>query len=249
MENPLISILPGPEEAATEAAGYLLDILLRAVEMRGCSRLVLAGGSTPRRLYALLAAEPFRARFLGARTHLFWTDERAVGTDHAESNYRMAHETFLQKMDIPEGNIHRMRGEALDLDQAARDYETEIRQHFKLTSDASPPSFDLVLLGLGVDGHTASLFPRTTALQETVRWVVPHRTTLDRITLTLPILNQAERILFLVCGEEKANILAELFLGRSDAVPAGRIRPVIGSVRWIMDRAAARRLQVGGVQC
>jgi 6-phosphogluconolactonase len=243
MESPVISILSDPEEAAREAANCILDAVHRAVSARGVCRLVLSGGATPKRLYAMLAESPFCDRFPWTCIHFFWTDERAVAPDHSESNYRMADEALLRPMRVPSANIHRMRGEAEDLDGAARDYEAEMRSHFNLTSGTPPPSFDLVLLGLGADGHTASLFPSAPALQETRRWVVHTLTAARaRLTLTLPILNRAAVVLFLVCGREKADILAQVLEGPPDRFPAQQIRPTAAPVRWIVDRAAACRL-------
>ncbi len=240
MERPVISLLPDPEAVAREAAHCISDVVHRAVAARGRCCLVLSGGATPRRLYEMLTEPPFCDRLPWRRIHFFWTDERAVAPDHLESNYRMAAEALLRPMRVPHANVHRMRGEAKDLDRAARDHEADIRRHFNLAPDAPPPPFDLVLLGLGTDGHTASLFPAAPALQETRRWVVhiPMKTR-ARLTLTLPILNCAAAVLFLVCGREKADVLAQVLGGPPDRFPAQRVRPTAAPVRWIVDRAAA----------
>ncbi len=206
--------------------------------------LGLSGGSTPHRLYARLASPPFRSRIEWARVHVFWGDERCLSPDHPDSNYRVAHESLLSKVSIPPQQIHRMRGEDPDLDRAAEVYEHELRRVFDLTPNERP-RFDLILLGLGTDGHTASLFPGSPALDETTRLTVAVHAApppAPRLTLTLPVLNAAARVIFLVSGEEKAEVLRRVLQGgASPDRPASLIRPADGPL-WLVDRAAAAAL-------
>ncbi len=181
--------------------------------------MALSGGSTPRRLYQLLAGEPFRGQVDWPRVEIFWGDERSVPPDNKDSNYRMAHEALLEALKLPAGHVHRMQAERADRDAAAREYQDEIARAFGVDANGGPPAFDLVLLGMGPDGHTASLFPHTAALGETKRWVVvnhvPQMNT-DRMTLTYPVLNRAREVLFLVAGADKAERLDELLQGPPD---------------------------------
>lgn len=207
---------------------------------------VLAGGSTPRPLYEMLASEPHRGRIPWVRVHLFWSDERTVPPNHEESNFRMAWTSMLSKLTIPPGNVHRIRGE-IDPDDAAREYERELGGFFDLEPNDELPRFDLVLLGMGEDGHTASLFPDSPALEERRRWVVAPRVEEaggSRITLTCPVLANAACIVFLVTGENKAETLKQVLETpeRSPRHPAGLIRSRDGELFWYVDRAAARDL-------
>ena len=173
--------------------------------------VALSGGSTPRRLYELLAREPFRRQIPWASVEFFWGDERTVPPDHPDSNFRMANEVLLAPLGISPARIHRIEAERPDRDAAARAYETELARVL-----GEPPRLDLVLLGLGADGHTASIFPQTPAVRERVRWVVAHHVPAlgaDRITLTAPIINQAACVVFLVAGAEKATTAARVLHG------------------------------------
>lgn len=239
-------VLADQETLAGEAAAWTAKRLTE--NSGGDVRVVLAGGSTPKRLYQVLAEEPYVRRIDWSRVHFFWGDERSVGPEHPESNYRMAYEALLSRIDIPERNIHRMRGEAGDLPSAALDYEEEIRRHFDVRRGSPPPRFDVVLLGMGTDGHTASLFPGTCALTEKDRWVVANavpRLGTDRLTMTTVLLNRAAEILFLVSGGDKAETLAEVLDGplRPEALPAQLIRPTSGRCFWWVDQSAAARLR------
>jgi 6-phosphogluconolactonase len=236
-----------PTALAQEAAKQILTIAEEAVTRRGSFSVVLAGGSTPRRLYSLLAAEPYCTHVPWSNTHLFWGDERAVPPEHPDSNFGMAKVALLRHVPIPANRVHRMPAERADLDAAAAEYENEIARTFAVRPSDEPPAFDLVLLGLGTDGHTASLFPHTPAIRETRQWVVSHYVSqlkASRLTLTAPILNRAATILFLVSGIEKATALQAIFEGPSDPerLPAQLIRPVTGRLVWLTDRAAAGRL-------
>jgi len=218
-----------------------------ALAARGRFMVALAGGSTPRRSYERLGVEPLRGQVDWNRLEFFWGDERAVPPDHRDSNYRMACEALLNGLALDPLRIHRMEGESADLDAAARDYEAELARAFGMAPSGEPPAFDLVMLGMGPDGHTASLFPHTAALRETTRWVVANpvpRLGTQRLTLTAPILNRAARVVFLVAGAEKAEALAEVLEGPADParLPSQLIRPRPGGLVWIVDRLAAARL-------
>ena len=241
-------ILSSPMEVALEAADRIMKIAQEVLGKRREFRFVLSGGSTPRQLYKSLAGDPFRSRLTWDRVHFFWSDERCVGPGHRDSNYRMARETFLEKLTIPSANIHRMHGEASDPDAAARAYEDEVKRHFGLGPKGAPPCFDLVLLGMGMDGHTASLFPETQALREPVRWVVANpvpKTMAHRLTLTPVILNRAAWVIFLVTGADKARTVAEVLEGpfEPERLPSQLIRPAGGEMLWLLDEAAASCLK------
>ncbi len=231
-----------------------------AVIARGRFTLALAGGSTPKGLYALLAdpTDPFRARVPWRQTHVFFGDERHVPPDHPDSNYGMARATLLAKVPIPPENVHRIRAERTDPAAAALEYEQELRLVFGPgPAGAGPavvprglgpgelPRLDLVLLGLGSDGHTASLFPGATALEERTHLAVAtwvERLKTHRITLTLPVLGAARAVVFLVAGAEKAERVADVLQGPGAALPAGRVRPG-GELIWLLDSAAAAGLR------
>lgn len=200
----------------------------------------LSGGSTPRGMYEQLATPAIASRFPWARTHWFWGDERFVPHDHPDSNYRMAREAFLARVPAPDGNIHAIPTEGLSPQQAAAAYETTLQRYYGAESLVrTRPLFDVNLLGIGEDGHTASLFPGQPALQETQRWVVavigakPEA----RITLTYPALDSSRHVAFLVTGEEKQELVARAQAGDAK-IPAATVRPV-GRLYWFMDRAAA----------
>jgi 6-phosphogluconolactonase len=209
--------------------------------------VALSGGSTPRGLYALLADDPARrARVPWKRIRFFWGDERHVPPDHPDSNFRLAHEVLLSRVEVSGDQVWRIRGEYPDARRAADEYEQDLRRAFRL-APGQRPRFDLVLLGLGSDGHTASLFPGSAALTEQERLVVAVRagsTSPERITLTAPVLNDAALVVFLVQGAEKAAALrAVLEEPRDpDRWPAQLVQPRDGRLLWIVDRAAAAML-------
>jgi 6-phosphogluconolactonase len=240
---PVVRRVLDAEAVARAAAEELAGAAARAVAGRGAFTLALAGGSTPRRLYALLAdpAAPFRARMPWDRTHVFFGDERAVPPDDRDSNYRMAREALLDHVTV--ASVHRIHGE----DPAAADaYEAELRRFFGIAAAGEPPRLDAILLGLGADGHTASLFPGTSAVEETVRWVASPfvaRLGARRTTLTLPVLNRGRTVLFLVSGAAKATALARVLAPApgTEPLPAARVRPDAGAI-WIVDDAAASGL-------
>ncbi len=244
--SPELVVLPDLASAAAVAAERFVSRCARAVADRGECAIALAGGDTPRALYARLAADPVRDRIAWGRVRLFWGDERGVSPQDARSNFRMAQEALLSRVPVPDNRIHRMPAERPDLAEAAEAYAALLREHLPAAADGWP-RFDLVLLGLGEDAHTASLFPGAPALHEARRPVaayeVPHLG-MSRMTLTLPVLNHAGEVLFLVSGAPKAQALRAVLEGPRDPdrVPAQGVRPVAGEVVWIVDGAAASRL-------
>ena len=226
-------------DVSRRAAEAAVDTVNDAVRKSGKCSIVLSGGSTPRTLYELLASE-WRTRIPWAKVHLFWGDERHVPPDDPRSNYRMAKEALLDHVPCPPANIHPMPTHFPSADLAARDYERTLRNHFL----GDWPHFDLVLLGLGDDGHTASLFPGSPALAEMTRWVVAAQAPVEphvRLTLTLPALIRAAAVSILVVGSAKAEALRHVLEG-ADWIqyPAAGIRLATGSVIWWIDRDAAK---------
>ncbi len=234
-----VRVYGGPEELAWASAGKFAAKAGEAIEERGRFAVVLAGGSTPKAMYEVLASD-YVGRIDWSRVHVFFGDERTVPPDHDDSNYRMANETLLDHVSV--GSVHRMRGE-LPPDEAAEAYEEELRTFFG-AEDA--PRFDLILLGVGGDGHTASLFPETSALEVHDRWVVANpvlKLDTTRITLTVPIINAARAVLFLVAGGDKAEALEKILEEDADprAYPAALIQPPDGP-EWLLDQSAASLL-------
>lgn len=238
-------VLVGDAPALADAAARaIVDAATDAVAARGRFTLALAGGATPRETYMRLAGPPFAETVPWDRTWAFFGDERCVPPDHAESNYRMASETLLAKVGIPADRVYRMRGEADDPEAAAAEYARTLATVFE-TRRGGLPRFDLVLLGLGLDGHIASLFPGSPAAREIFRTVVAVHAAAARIpqrlTLTFPVFNAAARVIFLVSGAEKAKTL-KAALSDGALLPAGMVRPEDGTLTWIVDRPAASLL-------
>lgn len=206
--------------------------------------VALSGGSTPKNLFALLASGKFPS-FPWDKTFLFWGDERYVPSDAPESNFRMTREALLSKAPIPAENVFRIKTEISPAEQAAADYEQTLKTFFNLKS-GQQPRFDLTLNGVGQEGHTASLFPGSPALEEKTRLVVApwiEKFKMFRVSLTLPVFNNAACVLFLAAGKEKAPILQEVFERPSEQLPAQRIHPSHGELLWFIDRAAAGSLK------
>jgi 6-phosphogluconolactonase len=246
VKKPEIWIGKDPDAVARKAAALLVSESKRAIQIRSRASVVLSGGSTPKKLHRLLATDFAQLlSTLWKDIHFFFGDERSVPPEHAESNYRMAKETLFDHAPIPRSNIHRIRAEETAA-QAAELYEKELRQFFGSAQPANAlPRFDLIFLGLGTDGHTASLFPQTAALAESKRWVVSNsvdKLGTERITLTYPVLNNAKQILFMVTGAEKAAVLKEILQTKAGRYPAEKIQPLDGSVLWLLDKAAASQL-------
>jgi 6-phosphogluconolactonase len=239
--------LTTPQDLFRAAADEVLQAATEALAQRGRFTIALAGGSTPRSLYTLIAANAGSA-VPWDKVFFFWGDERHVPPEDPESNYRMARETLLSKIPVPAANVFRIPAENPDAAAVADAYEQTLRKFFAPAPDEFP-RFDVILLGVGPDGHTASLFPETTALQEKSRWVVETwveklRTT--RITLTLPVLNAARRVAFLVSGTDKAAVLREILEGSApgEKYPSKLVRPNQGKLIWFVDRAAASELSI-----
>jgi 6-phosphogluconolactonase len=237
-----IRVFPDPQALAEAAARHVVESAQSAIDARGVFTITLSGGSTPRELHLKLASPPLAGQVDWSRVHVFFGDERCVAPDDERSNYRMADETLLSRVPIPRGQIHRMRGE-LPPEQAADDYERELRDFFK----DEPPRLDLILLGMGDNGHTASLFPGLTAVHEHERWVVAEyvpEVSMWRITLTPVIINLAREVVFLVAGAAKADMLRQVLEGpfAPDERPAQIVRPSPGEVVWLIDAAAAAKL-------
>ena len=230
-------------DASRAAAALVANVAVEALRDRGTCAIALAGGATPRAVDAELAQEPYRSLVPWNALDFFWGDERAVAPSHPDSNYGMARETLLAHVRADRRRVFRIEGESHP-DVAAARYETTIRSTFHL-DPAEPPRFDLILLGLGADGHTASLFPGTPALDER-RALVTATCAPDlktaRITMTLPLLNAARRVMFLVTGAGKADVVRLVLESPAAGAPAARVRPDEGRVDWILDAAAARLL-------
>lgn len=246
LPQPDFEIYPDPSALVIAAAEKFVQITNDAATKQGVFFVALAGGNTPRELYVLLAQENWRTLVPWEKAHIFFGDERCVPPEHSDSNYRMAREALIEKIDIPEGNVHRMVGEK-EPHEAAAAYEQEIVRNFAACG-IEPPRFDLMLLGLGNDGHTASLFPETSALHEKEKLVTANyveKFKSYRLTMTLPLLNNSRNVFFLVSGESKAAIVRDIFQNRnrSQHYPAELIRPVDGQLLWLLDQTSAAELQ------
>ena len=241
------STWPTAAQVAQAAAQLFTDSAQHAVATRGIARIAISGGTTPKAMFAALAdtAQPFQSQIDWSKLQLFWVDERCVPPTDADSNYRMTNEALLSKVPLPSANIFRMEGE-LDPEVAAGRYESALRNALKLEG-AESPAFDLLLLGMGDDGHTASLFPHTAALDEISRLAVANHVVEKetwRITLTWPVINQAREVAFLIEGAAKTAVLAEVLTGpyKPESLPSQLIRPSNGKLRFLLDDAAAAGL-------
>lgn len=238
-------IVPDLEAATSAALACVLSTARAALTARGRFTVALSGGNTPRGLYTHLAGSSAASELAWDRVELFFGDERGVPPEDPESNYGMVKDALIDHVRIPDRNVHRIRAE-LGPEAAAVAYAADLSSSFHLTP-GEMPRFDLVLLGMGPDGHTASLFPHTEALAVHDRLAVANRIPqlrADRITLTLPVLNAAREVLLLVTGADKAEALAQVLEGQPDPerLPSQSIRPAKGRLTWLVDRAAASRL-------
>jgi 6-phosphogluconolactonase len=238
-----VEVLPDRPRLMQAAAEHVVEVARVATERRGRFTVALSGGSTPADLYTLLATEAFARRVDWSRVHVFWGDERCVPPEHPQSNYRMARQTLLAKVPVPEAHVYRIRGEN-DPKEAAAAYEELLRRVLGGTG------FDLVLLGMGDNGHTASIFPGLPAVTEQTRWVVAQYVevvSMWRITLTPAVINAADHVTFLVAGAGKADRLREVLEGppRIEVLPSQAIKPSPGELRWLVDAAAATQLRSG----
>ncbi|MGO8986903.1 MAG: 6-phosphogluconolactonase [Terriglobales bacterium] len=242
-----IEIFATPSDLFHAAAEEFIRAARSAIGAQGRFAVALSGGSTPKALYSLLAAN--YATFAWNRVFLFFGDERHVPPTDSESNYRMVNETLLSKLSIPAENVFRVHAENPDAAAAAADYEAQLRSFFGLRSGVRPvelPRFDLILLGMGPDGHTASLFPESDALGEESRlvvanWVAKFNT--HRITLTFPVLNHAAEVIFMASGADKAEILRQVLEEKNTPpLPSQRVQPTDGKLLWMLDQAASAKL-------
>ncbi len=239
--QPEIRILKTAEELFEVAAADFAAQASQAVEANGRFTVALSGGSTPKALYSLLAT---KSNIPWDKINFFWGDERYVPPGHPESNYRMANEALLSKVPVRPENVFRIHAEEKDAAAAALQYEHALKDFFHL-SRGEFPRFDLVLLGIGTDGHTASLFPGTAALNETQRLVVANwvpKFSTDRITFTFPVLNAAAYVIFLASGPDKAAILHQILENSSADLPSQRVHPSNGKLLWLIDAPAATAL-------
>jgi 6-phosphogluconolactonase len=238
----MVRVFTDSKELAQAAAEFFVARSIEAVAERGSFTVALSGGSTPKLLYKLLADphEPFREQVPWTKTRFFWSDERHVSPDHPDSNYRMANEAMLSHVPVLDENVHRILSENPSAAEAATEYEQTLID----VTETSLPQLDLILLGLGTDGHTASIFPGSDVLQETGRlvaapWVEKLKT--YRITMTLPVLNNGTSVLFLVSGGDKADIVSGVLQGPK-LYPVQAVRPGNGQLLWMLDKDAAGKL-------
>jgi 6-phosphogluconolactonase len=238
-----IEVHPDLETLSFHAASIFVGASRNSIAAKKRFTVAISGGSTPRRLYTLLGSEAYRHQVDWQHVHFFWADERCVPKEDEASNFKAAFDTLLSRVALPDKNIHRIKGEETP-DKASRVYEEEIKRFF---GESEKPRFDLIILGMGEDGHTASLFPGSKSLEEKVRLAIPvylEETKKNRVTLTLPVLNSADQILFLVAGVSKAAALSQI-LGnekRKKGLPAGLIRPSHGNMTWLIDQEAAGKI-------
>jgi 6-phosphogluconolactonase len=240
-----INISDNYEDLCEKVTQEILALSNKKIEAQDKFTIALSGGSTPKEIYQCMAGTSYRNKFRWEKIHFFWSDERWVPPEDPKSNYRMVFESLFTKIQIPSANIHPIPTKNCDLQASVRLYEESIVNFFKLRKDELPP-FDMILLGLGQDGHTSSLFPGNPSLAvkdhlvvATSQQGIPEK----RITLTLPVINHAQVIFFVVSGYEKANIVAEVLENDSrHGFPANEIKPCHGKLCWFLDEAAASRL-------
>lgn len=238
-------VLPNTNQVYETAARMIYDLALTAMQQSGRFTIALSGGATPQALYELLA-ENYRKKLPWEQIYLFWGDERCVPPEHPDSNFGMVRASLLDKVPIPSANIFPMPAAGPEPERSAAGYEALLRKFFK-PEDGGIPRFHLVLLGLGSDGHTASIFPHTAAVDEKKRLVMlssAGESSQMRMTLTLPVINQAENVLFLVTGANKAAVLQDVFYGpfRPGELPAQGVRPQNGKLVFVLDQQAAARI-------
>jgi len=244
-----IAVYPDLETISREAANYTIRIARQAITARGLFSFALSGGTTPGKMYSLLASEPYRSQIDWTAVHFFWSDERCVEPENAQSNYYLAKEVLLSKLDLRPEQIHRMPAERNDLDDAAAEYADEIRNALSLRAD-EVPQFDLIQLGMGPEAHTASLFPHQASLHEQERLIMPvsvPKPPPDRLTFTPPLLLAAHAMLFLSTGADKAEALHAVLEGayQPEEYPAQLIsRQARGEVTWMLDPQIAAKIHI-----
>jgi 6-phosphogluconolactonase len=245
-----VRVLADGAAIAKRAAREFVQAAIAAVKEKRFFAVALAGGSTPKALYGLLVNDPaLRAQVPWDKMQLFFGDERSVGPDHPDSNFRMATEALISKAPLKPEQVHRIRGEDPDTQRAASEYEQTLRSQFQV-SDGQVPRFDLVLLGMGNEGHTLSLFPGTKALQDNGRWVARNwvgKLYTERVTMTAPVVNNAALVIFMVTGADKALALKGVLEGpyEPEQLPSQMIQPEKGKLLWLVDQAAGSLLTIG----
>lgn len=239
-----IQILPTPADLFHAAAEEFVRVGNAAIAAHGRFTVALSGGSTPKSLYSLLAVQ--RAAFDWHHTFLFFGDERHVPPDHPDSNYRMVKEALLTKISVPAENVFRVKAENPDAAAAALEYANDLRRFFTLQSGEFP-RFDLILLGMGPDGHTASLFPGSDGLKEQSRLVIANwveKFNAHRITVTFPVVNHAAEAMFMASGPDKADMVRQVLEGKhTPPYPSQQVQPIGGTLLWLLDEAAARLMR------
>jgi 6-phosphogluconolactonase len=241
-----IGIYPDIDALSREAAQYVVRVANESIVTHGRFSIALSGGTTPKKLYGLLGSEPYRSQIDWALVHIFWGDERCVPPDSPDSNYKMALKVLLSNIPVPVSQVHRMPAEMADRNAASEQYTFEMQRIFGTNGI---PNFDLIQLGMGPEGHTASLFPHQPSLHEQRRLVMPvsvPKPPPDRLTFTPPILNAARNVLFLVTGSDKAEALHAVLEGpyQPDEYPAQIVRPTSGEVVWMLDTEVAKGLRI-----
>lgn len=232
-----VLVLPDIDGMSREAANIFIASAGKHISSQGRFTVAISGGSTPLNFFSLLASNMYAGKIEWSCVHFFWVDERCVPKDDRESNFKGAWDALLSEVSIPETNIHRIKGE-LSPDDGALEYEDELKGFF----GAGVPEFDLVLLGMGEDGHTASLFPASDSLKESKKLAIPvyvEKLKSWRVTLTIPVLNNAHSIVFLITGKNKTDVLKEILDKKSEKYPVGLIKPKNGSLTWLVDKDAA----------
>ena len=242
-----IQILDSAFSVSETGALHFIRICNASIKANGKFSVVLSGGSTPKGMLSLLATDEYKKQVPWDKCHFFWGDERSVPPTHSDSNYKMATDALLSHIPVTSNQIYRMEAEKPDIHLAAQEYQNKIATFFNIPNSGSPPQFDLLYLGMGPDGHTASLFPETSALEEKNKWVVPNfvpKFNTYRLTLTYPIINQAKNVIFLVAGKDKVPALNEVLQGKPafETYPSQGINPVTGSLLWLIDVDASSGL-------
>ncbi len=242
-----IAIFDDKHTLSQNVAEYIMRIVKESIALYGRFTIALTGGTTPGEAYSLLGSEPIKSQIDWQRVHIFWGDERCVPQNNPDSNFYLAQEVLLDKIAIPKSHIHPMPADQPDRDVASQAYTVEMQHTFGTNGI---PSFDLIHLGMGPEGHTASLFPHQASLHEIHRLVMPvsvPKPPPDRLTFTPPLLNAARNVLFLVTGSDKAETLHAVLEGeyQPDEYPAQIVRPTNGEVVWMLDRAVAQKIQRG----
>jgi 6-phosphogluconolactonase len=251
LNGDVVDVFADTQALTAAAAQRFLQLASKAVSDRGVFSVALSGGSTPKMLYRLLATDKtLRAEIPWSRIHFFFGDERHVPPDDAESNFRMASEAMFQVLRTERLHLHRVLGELASAARAAEEYEEDLREFFEQRGllEGGFPRFDLAFLGMGPDGHTASLFPDSSGLLETNRWVVANwveKFKTDRITLTFPVLNSSAEVILFVAGPEKASVVAQVLRNGATSLkfPVQKVRPRHGIKRWMLDAAAAAEIE------